>query len=382
MASTPRMYTSKDAGAPNAMSGYASGLFAVLDAVLCDGYGTTPSAGWTRVHAESNSRIYKPAGDRAIYYIFRTASAPYTIGAAVAEWLDETKPTLNGKLETAINLVSSSVRPVPTTTTPFIFYQRFSFIQNASDPSVCGWAVVATDETMVFASTCSSAAYTVTVTGSQVGNGNHSHQPLVLYMGRFYSTRGYTTTPAMGIIGGRQAASTQTGTSYEENSLGVVSSVHSIYTGTDTLEPSILPMPDIITGQSSTSSTDLTSFLNYGSSYYGNQYLYSPRTEVAQPMPLDITPVHFSTSMSWSYINSAYYPFGGEYAGTLYGLASVPAAQGYPGISLGWKFGLTNSRTSRECFHLLDRGDGHKYSALIFNRSIVVLTNNPAYWGP
>ena len=61
---TSRIFTSLDAGAP-VVHGAVGSLINVLDAVLVNGYGSTPSLGWTKEFSGTNKAVYRaPSGTR------------------------------------------------------------------------------------------------------------------------------------------------------------------------------------------------------------------------------------------------------------------------------------------------------------------------------
>lgn len=78
------LYASTDAAAPT-LTGELDTLNAILDAILIDGYGTQPAAGWTREYRDATSRInvYRPAaGPR--HYLQVNDNAPGAHGAREA----------------------------------------------------------------------------------------------------------------------------------------------------------------------------------------------------------------------------------------------------------------------------------------------------------
>lgn len=76
-------YKSTDASAPS-LSGTVGSLIALLDAVLVNGYGSKPSAGWSKVYSDTNKAVYRaPAGNRFYLRVLDDGSDG-THGAKVA----------------------------------------------------------------------------------------------------------------------------------------------------------------------------------------------------------------------------------------------------------------------------------------------------------
>jgi hypothetical protein len=62
------LYKSTDASAPT-LSGTAGSLLTLLDAILVDGYGTKPAAGWTEAYTGTNKRVYRMGSGRLMGYV-------------------------------------------------------------------------------------------------------------------------------------------------------------------------------------------------------------------------------------------------------------------------------------------------------------------------
>ncbi len=69
---TVTVYRSTDAGAPQ-LNGVAGSLITVLDAVLVNGYGSKPAAGWTKPFSGTNKAVYRnsPTLGTGTYYRVR-----------------------------------------------------------------------------------------------------------------------------------------------------------------------------------------------------------------------------------------------------------------------------------------------------------------------
>lgn len=98
-----REYNSSDAGAP-ALTGQVGSLIALLDAVLVNGYGSTPGAGWTKLFSGTNRAVYRMGGGNQMV-LQVLDDAPGAAGALEAR--------LRGA-ESASD-VSTLVNPFPTT---------------------------------------------------------------------------------------------------------------------------------------------------------------------------------------------------------------------------------------------------------------------------
>lgn len=65
-----RYYKSSDAGAP-VLNGTVGSVITVLDAVLVNGYGSKPSAGWTKPFSGTNKAVYYSAAGSSTRFFYR-----------------------------------------------------------------------------------------------------------------------------------------------------------------------------------------------------------------------------------------------------------------------------------------------------------------------
>ena len=72
---TNRFYSSADAVAP-VLTGQVGSLAALLDAVLVNGYGTQPAAGWTIAFTGTNERVYTMGAGGTGFSMFLNDNAP------------------------------------------------------------------------------------------------------------------------------------------------------------------------------------------------------------------------------------------------------------------------------------------------------------------
>jgi hypothetical protein len=73
------IYRSTDAGAPT-LSGNTASLMPLLDAILVNGYGSKPAAGWTKPFSSTNKAVYRNAANAIARSYFRVVdtAANYT----------------------------------------------------------------------------------------------------------------------------------------------------------------------------------------------------------------------------------------------------------------------------------------------------------------
>jgi hypothetical protein len=76
-------YSSADAGAPT-LNGTVGALITVLDAILINGYGAKPAAGWTKPFSGTNAAAYRINGSFTNYYFRVDDNAPGAAGAREA----------------------------------------------------------------------------------------------------------------------------------------------------------------------------------------------------------------------------------------------------------------------------------------------------------
>ena len=72
---TITFYKSTDASAPS-LTGQVGSLVALLDAILVNGYGSQPAAGWTTAYTATNKRDYKQGSGSNGYYLDIDDSGP------------------------------------------------------------------------------------------------------------------------------------------------------------------------------------------------------------------------------------------------------------------------------------------------------------------
>ena len=106
---TVRLYRSTDAGAPN-LTGQVGSLVALLDAILVNGYGAKPAAGWTKAFSAANKGAYKQdttaSNNPAGMYLYVDDTGPGAGSAREAratgfETMSAITPTGTGQFPTA-----------------------------------------------------------------------------------------------------------------------------------------------------------------------------------------------------------------------------------------------------------------------------------------
>ena len=146
---TVRVYKSTDASAP-VLSGTAGALVALLDAVLVNGYGSQPAAGWAKAFSGTNTAAYRAAtGSR--YYLMVDDSAVF-VTAAFAK--------LRG-YETMTDATDSGTNPFPSVAqaTNGQTVNKSSTVSSTARP----WVVIAHERAFYFmaASASSQTSYTL-----------------------------------------------------------------------------------------------------------------------------------------------------------------------------------------------------------------------------
>lgn len=64
----PTFYQSSDAGAP-ILNGTVGSAITFLDAILVDGYGSQPAAGWTKLFSGTNEAVYESGNQRVLHVL-------------------------------------------------------------------------------------------------------------------------------------------------------------------------------------------------------------------------------------------------------------------------------------------------------------------------
>lgn len=131
--SAPVVYMSTDASAPS-LTGEVGSLVALLDAVLVNGYGSQPAAGWTKAFSGTNKAAYR-MGSGVLGYVRIQDDAPGVGGAREARW----------RGYEAMSAVDTGTGPFPTTV-----HHANGLVcrkSNTLDAVVRPWIVVADDRT-------------------------------------------------------------------------------------------------------------------------------------------------------------------------------------------------------------------------------------------
>jgi len=76
------IYRSTDAGAPT-LSGNTASLIPLLDAILVNGYGSKPAAGWTKPFSDTNKAVYRNAANAIARSYFRVVDTAANFVAKV-----------------------------------------------------------------------------------------------------------------------------------------------------------------------------------------------------------------------------------------------------------------------------------------------------------
>lgn len=132
-------YRSTDASAP-ALTGTAGSLITLLDAILVNGYGSKPAAGWSKAFTGTNRAAYRMGAGRTRAYLRVRDDAGGTAGA---------KEALVRMFETMTD-VDNGTNPMPkagqTAITDTSFVLRKS---SAADSNARAWAAVADSRTLL-----------------------------------------------------------------------------------------------------------------------------------------------------------------------------------------------------------------------------------------
>jgi hypothetical protein len=129
---TVTIYRSSDASAP-ALSGTAGALITVLDAILVNGYGTQPAAGWAKSFSGTNQATYRP-GAGTQFYLNVNDAAPVTAKEARV-WGSETASAV---------LVGTNLFPTAAQQANGLFARK----SNTADATARTWIVAADNRTM------------------------------------------------------------------------------------------------------------------------------------------------------------------------------------------------------------------------------------------
>ena len=127
-------YSSSDASAP-VLSGTAGALITVLDAILTAGYGSKPSAGWTKAFSGANLAAYRSgaaAGDRIYFRVDDTAAQEGRV-----------------RCYETMSDVNTGTNPFPTVAQASgagLFVRKSA----AASATARSWACVADDKTCIF----------------------------------------------------------------------------------------------------------------------------------------------------------------------------------------------------------------------------------------
>lgn len=127
------VYSSTDASAPT-LTGQVGSLTALLDAVLVNGYGTKPAAGWTRAYNGTNKSAYLQAANLARHYFRVEDAASGTVTLAREARI---------KCYEAMTTIDVGTGPYPTSTT-YYYVTKSASVDATARP----WVVVADQYTM------------------------------------------------------------------------------------------------------------------------------------------------------------------------------------------------------------------------------------------
>ena len=141
---TVRIYRSSDAGAP-VLTGQTGTLVAVLDAILVNGYGSKPAAGWTKAFAAANKAAYQQNAAGA-----NNAAAPMYL------YVDDTGPGASSSrearvcgFETMTAITPTGTGQFPTAAQSLIGFGALVVRKsNTADATVRAWTAIANGQTL------------------------------------------------------------------------------------------------------------------------------------------------------------------------------------------------------------------------------------------
>ena len=135
---TVNIYRSTDASAPT-ISGTAGSLVTLLDAVLVNGYGTQPAAGWSIQYTGTDKRVYKMGAGTPSFSLYINDAGP---GAATGQEARASGFIAPTGLGTGTGQFPSSAQM--TTTSGALVIRK----SNTLDTTARGWTIVADTSTL------------------------------------------------------------------------------------------------------------------------------------------------------------------------------------------------------------------------------------------
>lgn len=202
------IYKSTDASAPT-LSGTTGALITVLDAVLVNGYGTQPAAGWTKPFSGTNLAVYRQGGGN-LFYLRVNDSAVATGNDETAGAPTATEARIRG-YET-MTAVSTGLGYFPTVGQlgPGIIWQK----SKTADATSRAWIIAADNRTMI-----------IFVSTGEVASGY-----MAGYFGDFFSVAG-SGNNYRSILIGRNAESAAGQTTFQNENLQVVAALGTAVNG-------------------------------------------------------------------------------------------------------------------------------------------------------
>ncbi len=169
-----QMYTSGDAAGPGALTGEANKLILLLRAILVDGYGAIPAAGWSEpIAAAGNCAAFRPgAGTR--FGLFVNDNGPNATSTYKEAWV------------TGWESVSGIAAPVGSGTGQFptaaqLLTTGHGVVRKSASANAVGrdWIAFADPYT----------CYLFIASGDAVGSGTYTYGYTMLFFGDFYSVK-------------------------------------------------------------------------------------------------------------------------------------------------------------------------------------------------
>lgn len=169
-----QMYTSEDAAGPGALTGQANSLILLLRAILVDGYGAIPAAGWSEpIAAAGNCAAFRPgAGTR--FGLFVNDNGPNATSTYKEAWV------------TGWESVSGIAAPVGSGTGQFptaaqLLTTGHGVVRKSASADAVGrhWVAFADPYT----------CYLFIASGDAVGTGTYTYGYTMMFFGDFYSVK-------------------------------------------------------------------------------------------------------------------------------------------------------------------------------------------------
>jgi hypothetical protein len=150
------VYRYDDAGAPN-LTGAAGSLIAILDAVLVNGYGVKPAAGWAKAFSGTNKAAYRMGAGRFQAYFRVVDDASGAAGAKEAQM--HAYESMSG-IDAGANVFTGT-----GISTSDITFRK----SNTADATVRPWMILADARTCIVLLCCNYAAADFRVNGTYFG---------------------------------------------------------------------------------------------------------------------------------------------------------------------------------------------------------------------